>query len=334
MNYAQAIAELKRSDRILFTTHVKPDGDGLGSIAALSRWLVGLGKTVDLVLPAPPPARYQFLLPEGPVKVVGKNIAVEKIQIPGLLCIVDTGTWQQLAGLEKLVEACRGRVMVIDHHLTQDPLSDFSLVDAKAAAAVVIVKRLLSEAGFPLGAETASFLLSGLATDTDWFRLPNADAEVFRHAADLVAAGAVPWEVHERLFLGDDLSKVHLVGLALAGLKSALGGRAMVMSLTREIFRKVGTDPVDTENLINESMKVRGTQVAVMMVETDSDDVRVSLRSRPGINVGRVAEKFGGGGHVRASGMRMRGSLADVEKRILAALDEAMGEAAKPKEKA
>jgi len=329
MNYAQTIAELKRSDEILFTSHVKPDGDGLSSIAALRRWLESLGKTVDLVLPAAPPGRYQFLLPEGPVKVVGRNVTVEQIHIPGLLCIVDTGTWQQLAGLEKLVESCRGRVMVIDHHLTQDDLADFSLVDPKAAAAVIVVKQLLAEAGFPLDAETASILLAGLATDTDWFRLPNVDAEVFRHAAELTAAGAVPWEVHERLFLGDDLAKVRLLGFALAGLKSALGGRAMVMRLTREIFRKIGTDAADTENLINESMKVRGTLAAAMLVETDSDDVRVSLRSRPGIDVGRIAERFGGGGHVRASGLRMRGSLDEVEGRVLAALDEAMTEAAK-----
>lgn len=324
MDYGQVIAELKRSDPILFTTHVKPDGDGLGSIAALRRWLVGLGKTVEIVLPAHPPARYGFLLPEEAVRVVGRDITVEKIRIPALLCIVDTGTWQQLSGLEKLVEDCRGRVMVIDHHPTQDGLADFPLLDAEAAATSMIVHRLLREAGVPVDAETASYLMAGLASDTDWFRLPNVDARVLREAAALVEAGAVPWELHEKLYLGDDLSKTRLLGHALAGLKSALGGRAMVMRLTRGVFRQVGSDPVDTENLINESMKVRGTQVAVMMVETDGDDVRVSLRSRPGTDVGRVAERFGGGGHVRAAGMRVRGSLDEVERRVLAALQEAL----------
>ena len=306
MDYAQAVAELKRSRHVTLTTHVKADSDGLGCIATLRRWLEGLGKTVEIVLPTPPPARYAFLGLDDAVQVVGRDVSAEAVRIPDLLCIVDTGTWQQLSGLEALLKASRGRVMVIAHHRTQDDLADFRLVDAEAPAAAVLVHRLLKEAGVVPDAASASYLLAGLGGDTDWFQLPNVTADALRLAADLVEAGAVPWEVHGELYRGDPLPKMRLMGLALAGMRPGLGGRVMVMRLTRVMFREVGTSPGDTENLINESMKVRGAEAAAMLVETEGDDVRVSLRSRPGVDVLLVAERFGGGGPTGAAGMRGR----------------------------
>jgi len=329
MDYARALAELKRSRHVTLTTHVKADSDGLACIAVLRRWLQGLGKSVEIVLPTQPPARYASLGLDDAVRVAGRDVRAEDVRVPDLLCIVDTGTWQQLSGLEPLVKACRGRVLVIDHHQTQDDLADVRLVDAEAPAAAVLVHRLLQEAGVRLDATSASWLLAGLGGDTDWFQLPNVTAAALRLAADLVEAGAVPWEVYDRLYRGEPLAKMRLLGMALAGLRPALGGRAVVMRLTRAMFRDVGTSPVDTEKLINECMRVSGVEAAVMLVEAEGDEVRASLRSRPGVDVRRVAERFGGGGHTRAAGMRLKGTLDEAETRVLAALDEALAAADK-----
>lgn len=329
MDYARALAELKRSQHVTLTTHVKADSDGLACIAVLRRWLQGLGKSVEIVLPTQPPVRYAFLGLDDAVRVAGRGVRAEDVRVPDLLCIVDTGTWQQLSGLEPLVKACRGRVLVIDHHQTQDDLADVRLVDAEAPAAVVLVHRLLQEAGVRLDATSASWLLAGLGGDTDWFQLPNVTAAALRLAADLVEAGAVSWEVYDRLYRGEPLAKMRLLGMALAGLRPALGGRAVVMRLTRAMFRDVGTSPVDTEKLINECMRVSGVEAAVMLVEAEGDEVRASLRSRPGVDVRRVAERFGGGGHTRAAGTRLKGTLGEAETRVLAALDEALAAADK-----
>jgi phosphoesterase RecJ-like protein len=329
MDYARALAELKRSRHVTLTTHVKADSDGLACIAVLRRWLQGLGKSVEIVLPTQPPARYASLGLDDAVRVAGRDVRAEDVRVPDLLCIVDTGTWQQLSGLEPLVKACRGRVLVIDHHQTQDDLADVRLVDAEAPAAAVLVHRLLQEAGARLDATSASWLLAGLGGDTDWFQLPNVTAAALRLAADLVEAGAVPWEVYDRLYRGEPLAKMRLLGMALAGLRPALGGRAVVMRLTRAMFRDVGTSPVDTEKLINECMRVSGVEAAVMLVEAEGGEVRASLRSRPGVDVRRVAERFGGGGHTRAAGMRLKGTMDEAETRVLAALDEALAAADK-----
>ena len=327
MDYREPIAELRRAARIVMTTHVKPDADALGSIAALRRWLVGLGHTVEVIVPSPPASKYSFLDPDGVVKVAGRDVSLGRVVPPDLVCVIDTCTWLQLAGMAPLVGRSGAPVLVIDHHLTHDALADWRLVDADAPATAVLVHRLLVEAGAAIDGPTATYLFAGLAADTDWFRLPNTGDDTLRLAAELVEAGADPPMVYEKMNLSDELPKLQLLGRAIGTIRPALGGRAMVMRLTRGLFRELGTDVGDTENLINECMKVRGTEVGVMLVEADGDTVRLSLRSRPPVDVLKVAERFGGGGHRRAAGAKLNGTLDRAEEQVLAVVAEVLAEA-------
>ena len=322
-DYQRAIEELRKADRVVLTTHVKPDGDAMGSIAALRRWLRTEGKQVETLVPTPVPTRYAFLDPDAAVKVAGHDVDPAALDPPDLVCLVDTGTWQQLAGVEPLVKGAP-RVLIIDHHRTQDVPAQTALVDADVAAAAILVHHLLVEAGAAIDAETATYLFAGLAMDTDWFRLPTSGAETLRLAARLVEAGAKPHLIYEQLYWNHDLTKMHLAGLAIAGLRPALGGQVMVMRLTKAMFRQTGTDADDTENLINECMKVRGVQVGILLNDGGTGEVRVSLRSRPGTDILRVAERFGGGGHRYAAGARVPGTLDAVEAQILAAVGQAL----------
>jgi len=322
-NYRHAVEELRRADRIVLTTHVKPDGDAMGSIAALRRWLRAEGKQVETIVPTPVPTRYAFLDPGAAVKVAGHEVDPAALDPPDLVCLVDTGTWQQLAGVEALVKGV-SRVLVIDHHRTQDVPAQVALVDAEAPATAVLVHDLLVEAGAAIDAETATYLFAGLAMDTDWFRLPTSGAETLRLAARLVETGAKPNLLYEQLYWNNDLAKMHLLGLAVAGLRPALGGQVMVMRLTQAMFRQTGTEADDTENLINECMKVRGVRVGILLTDGGNGEVRVSLRSRPGTDVLGVAMRFGGGGHRYAAGARVSGSLEAVEAQILAAVGQAL----------
>lgn len=322
-DYQRAIEELRRADRVVLTTHVKPDGDAMGSLAALRRWLLAEGKRVETIVPTPPPPRYAFLDPDGTVQVAGQDAEAAAEDPPDLVCIVDTGTWQQLAGVEAIVKGAR-RVLIIDHHRTQDVPGQAALVDAEAAATAILVHDLLVEAGAAIDAETATYLFAGLAMDTDWFRLPTSGAETLRLAARLVEAGAKPHLLYEQLYWNNDLTKMHLAGLAVAGLRPALGGQVMVMRLTQAMFRQTATKADDTENLINECMKVRGVQVGILLTDGGTGEVHVSLRSRPGTDVLGVAERFGGGGHRYAAGARVPGTLDEVEAQILDAVGQAL----------
>jgi len=326
VDYAEAIAQLRRAQSIALTTHVKPDADALGSIAALRRWLVGLGKTVTVVVPTAPPPKYDFLDPDGAVRAAGRDVDPAAVARPDLVCILDTGTWQQLEGVEPLVRS-GAPVLVIDHHRTIDVPADFQLSDPSAPAAAVLVYHLLREAGAAIDAETATCLFVGLALDTDWFRLPTTDGEILRLAAALVDAGAQPADIYDRLYLSEELGRMQLRGRAVETLHPALEGRVHIMRLTQEMFRQYGVDTNDTENLINECMRVQGGQVGVMLVEAPGGEIRASLRCRPPLSILPVAEQFGGGGHRRAAGFRIRASLEDAEARILEALRTLLAEA-------
>jgi len=320
----EVVAELRRARTIIMTAHVKPDGDALGSIAALRRWLLSQGKTVHVVVPSVPPAKYAFLDPDGAVKTAGRDIDLASLPQPDLVCILDTNTWLQLPGMEPLVADSGATVLAIDHHRTSDGVATVQFSDPSAPATAAIIYRLLVEAGAPIDAQTAMSLFVGLALDTDWFRLATTDAETLRLAAALVDAGARPYEVYDHLYMDEDLGRMRLRGRAVENLRPALGGRVMVMRLTSDMFHQFGVDLGDTENLITECMRVRGGLVGIMLVEAARGEVRVSLRCRPPINILPVAEKFGGGGHHRAAGAKMTGTLDRVEAQLLEALRETL----------
>jgi phosphoesterase RecJ-like protein len=328
--YQTAIDRFREAPSVALTTHVNPDADGLGALAALRRWLLDLGTHVDVVLPTVPGEKYAFLDPDDAFLVAGRDVDLRAIDPPALVCIVDTCTWQQLEGVEALVQAAGAEVVVIDHHRTTNALADLELVDPEAAAAVVLVHRLLTLAGADIDAHTAGALFVGLLGDTDGFRLPNVGPETFRLAGDLVEAGADPWAVHERLNLSDRLEKLHLWGRAVQTLHVAVGGRVAVLHVTRAMLRDVDAETGDTEGLINASLQVRGVKAGVLLRETEGEDVRVSLRSVPGVNVLQVAEQFGGGGHVRAAGARTAGPLEAAEARVLEAVQAALAGAPLP----
>jgi phosphoesterase RecJ-like protein len=323
----EVVAELRRARTIIMTAHVKPDGDALGSIAALRRWLRSQGKTVHVVVPSAPPAKYAFLDPDGAVKTAGRDLDLASLPQPDLVCILDTNAWLQLPGMEPLVANSGAPVLVIDHHRTCDDMATVQFSDPSAPATTAIIYRLLVEAGAGIDTETAMYLFVGLALDTDWFRLATTDGQTLRLAATLVEAGARPHEVYDHLYMDEDLGRMRLRGRAVENLRTAMGGRIIVMRLTHDMFQEFGVSLGDTENLINECMRVRGGQVGVMLVEAARGEIRVSLRCRPPLNVLRVAEKFGGGGHHRAAGAKMAGSLDQVESQLLDAIRESLDRA-------
>jgi len=324
--YQRAIERFRQAPSVALTTHVQPDADGLGALSALRRWLLGLGGRVEVVLPSPPAEKYAFLDPEGAFGVAGRDGDPSAMDPPALVCVVDTCTWQQLEGVQALVQAPGAEVLVIDHHRTCDALADLELLDPDAAAVVVLVHRLLTLAGAGIDPATARDLFVGLVGDTDGFRLPNVGPETLRLAADLVEAGAKPWDIHVRLNLSDRLAKLHLWGRAVQTLHLVCSGRVAVLHLTRAMRRDTGAGTGDTEGLINTSLQVKGVRVGVMLSETETGEVRLSLRSVPGVDVLQVAEAFGGGGHTRAAGARVAGPIEAAEPRVLEVVRRAMAE--------
>lgn len=307
-----------RHKRFLITTHIRPDGDGLGSMLALAEVLERRGKDVHLAVASDFPVRYKFLDPQG---------RIERFKLPGdpwrqveAVLVLDTGTWNQLGDFAKFLPTLPAEKMVIDHHQTQDDLGGIRLVDVSAEATGRLVFEAIAALGDPLPERAASMLMVALAMDTGWFRHSNATVKTFALAAELVQAGARPEILYEQLFEHNSLPRLKLLGLVLDRLQVILGGRVAYTEIRSGDYAATGAQPQDTEDMVNYCRSVAGVEVGLFFMEQLRGGVKVSFRSRSRVDVARLAERFGGGGHRLASGAIVTGSLDEARTRVLDAV--------------
>lgn len=326
----QPLVELIRAhQRFVLTTHVRPDGDGLGSMLALDESLRAAGKESRLVIASSMPPRYVFLDAEG--RIERFRAGELSPTWPEVAIVLDTGTWNQLGDFADYLRGFAGRKAVVDHHLTQDDLGAERFVDATAEATGRLVFELTRALGAPLSARAATNLFVALAMDTGWFRHDNARADTFALAGELVAAGAQPKPLYERLFEQNSLPRLRLMGLVLDRLELALGSRVAHSDIRLSDYRATDAVPADSEDMVNFTRSVAGVEVGVLFMEQPKGGIKVSFRSGGGVDVARVAEQFGGGGHRAASGATVAGSLDEVRQRVLRALGDALPVASSPR---
>jgi phosphoesterase RecJ-like protein len=317
LDWSPFTAFVRRHDRFLLTTHVRPDGDGLGSLQALAAALEHLGKHVERVIPSRLPPRYDFLDPE-------RRIAVftppgERDHASAAVIVLDTGTWNQLAAVGDFLRGSPAEKVVIDHHRTQDDLGATRFVDVTAEATGRLASEAIDALGVPLSPTMARDLFVAVAMDTGWFRHANTKSPTFALAGRLVAAGAGPTACYEDLFERNSLAGLQLRGRVLGRLRALADGRVTYSEVYLSDFRETGAIPLDTEDLVNYPRSVAGAEVGLLFIEQAGGGVKVSFRSRRA-DVARLAEQFGGGGHRLASGATVPGPMDAARERVLAAV--------------
>lgn len=310
-----------RHQRFLLTTHIRPDGDALGSMLAMAGALTRLGKSVRMVVASQISPRYQFLNADGRVKV---------FEPPGgawrdtdLAMVLDTSAWGQLGTFGPFFKELPVTKLVIDHHQTQDDLGAVRFVDTTVEATGRLVHDARAALEVPLSPTAATELYVALASDTGWFRHSNTTPATFALAAQLAAAGARPTELYELLFEQDSLARLKLKGLVLDRLQLACHGLVVYSEVRREDYPATGATPADSEDLIN-LLTVAGVEVRLLFLEQPRGGIKVSYRARSRVDVARVAERFGGGGHRLAAGATLAGSLDEAKARVLAAVEAAL----------
>lgn len=323
LDWSPLVDLVSRHQRFVLTTHVRPDGDGLGSMLALADVLEAppLSKTVRMTVASVLPPRYDFLDP-------GRR--VRRFEPPGEVyrdadaaIVLDTGTWNQLGDFGTLLRALPVAKAVIDHHLTQDDLGALRFVDTTAEATGRLVYEAILALGVPIPASAAHCLFVAVAMDTGWFRHKNTTPATFTLAADLVRAGAQATEAYECLFEQNTLGRLKLTGLVLSRLQLTHNGRVAHTEIRRDDYASTGAVPQDSEDLVNYTRSLGGVEVGLFFMEQPRGGVKVSFRSR-GVDVARLAERFGGGGHRLASGAILETSLDEARRRVLAAVGEAL----------
>jgi phosphoesterase RecJ-like protein len=307
--------------RFLMTTHVRPDGDALGSMLALADVLQQQGKSSRMVVASSIPPRYDFLDP-------GRR--VRRFEPPGdeyrdaeAVIVVDTGAWGQLGDFGTFLRSLTVPKVVIDHHVTQDDLGAVRLVDTAAEATGRLVFEATSALGGPVSADAAQALFVALAMDTGWFRHSNTTPATFALAARLQEAGARPTEAYEQLFERSRLGRLKLRGLVLQRVQVVHDGRTAFSEIHKGDYEATGSTPQDSEDLIND-ITLDGAEVRLLLMEQPRGGVKVSFRSRSRIDVARIAAMFGGGGHRQASGATLPDPLDDARSRVLAAVAAAL----------
>jgi len=285
--------------------HQHPDGDSIGSVLAMAMMLDARGIRVQASWPDPfvVPSKYSYL--------PGTELLVRPSEVrpAELVVALDCANLERLEDLKRVVQGAG--VINIDHHPDNPGFGDANLVDDEAAATAEIIYICSRQLGLVVELDPARCLYTGLVTDTGRFQFTNTSPETLLVASEMVALGVRPVEVYENVYQGDSIAYMRLTGevLSRAQFDEKLG--LVYAGVTRKELIDRGIGMEETEDLIDSIRTLKGHTVAALFKEQDDGRVRVSLRSRPDVDIGKVARSLGGGGHKVAAGYTSRARNID-----------------------
>lgn len=321
VDWSPLVEFLRTHDRPLLMTHIRPDADGLGAQLALHETLSALGKKPRVAIASKLPPRYSFLDPD---RKLIEDFRPANFADRDSVLVLDTGTWNQLGEFGDWLKTTTLPRAVVDHHRTQDDLGGLQLVDVASESTGRLAREIIAALGVKLTPGVANHLFMAVATDTGWFRHPNATPRTFTLAAELVEAGANPTALYEELYESAPLARLRLVGVALERLQVRAGGKVAFTEIYLSDYVATGAVPGDTEDLINHPRSVEGVEVALLFIEQPGGGTKVSFRARSA-DVSKLAERLGGGGHKLAAGARTDDPLPKTRDVVLGAVEEALG---------
>jgi phosphoesterase RecJ-like protein len=305
-------ALLRSQQTFAVLSHVRPDGDALGSQLGLGLSLSKLGKKVVVRNEDGLLEKYSFL-PGG-----------ELLQTPlgepqdfDVAIALDTATQSRLGTATELVRSAKTWIN-IDHHPSNPRYGDLVYIDPTAPATGQILFELITSQGLPIDAAIAENLFVAISTDTGSFQYPNTTARTFEIGAALVGCGVDVGRVSQLLYESYPRRRTELLRELLGTMRFEAGGKIATFSLSLKVAADLGAKPEDNEGLIDHLRAIQGVIVAIFFEELADGKVRVSLRSKSeAVDVGAICQKFGGGGHKLAAGTRVRGTLPEVEEKVL-----------------
>jgi len=311
---AELLTFFRSQSRVLLTSHARPDGDAIGSVLALAEVLDQIGCHTDVVLADPIPFIYLTLPNIHRIHLVPSANNIDPSgTTPAILLECDSIERTGLAGLE-------GRTLInIDHHASGRDFAAINWIDEHACAVAIMVYRIAVAAKVVITPSLATFLYTSILSDTGSFNYSSTTADTFAVVHDLAVKGANPGQIARDLFFSNPASKIHLLGTALSHFQR--DGPIAWTWVTSEEMDQAGADAEDCEGVVNYLISIADVEAAVFLREVaDTSQFRLSIRSKGKLDVSRVAEHFGGGGHRSASGCTIDGPLALATERILAQL--------------
>ena len=298
-------------DNLILTTHMTPDGDGLGSELALLRFLRKKGRNVTILNCSTVPEDLRFLVRSGEVITFQKGKHEGLIEDADVIIAFDLGAAGRLGRMEGPVRHAKATKLLVDHHLFDNDLFDKLFVDTEASSSAELTFSLMEAMGLKdFGVEIAEPLHVGLIQDTGSFNYNTATPSALRLAARFLEAGVKPYRIWRKLNCQKPLHRVSFMGHNIARIELHGGGRVSAVLCDLEYMKKVKGEPRDAFEVVNHLLTIRGVEVGCFAVQLSSEKTKFSLRSSGRIDVCQLARDFGGGGHRYAAGFTTVGKAA------------------------
>lgn len=316
---AEAVAAvLQRGARVALTTHVNADGDGVGSEVALLHALTDWGARAVITNPTPYPSRFLFLL-EGIEPANKTSSAVRHIDRADVILVLDIADLGRLGHLRGAVKARGVPVACIDHHLTDGTLPDGPrMVDAAACATGELVYDFLRAMQWDITPPIARALYVAILTDTGGFRFSNTTARTLQVAADLLNHGVDPEQIYGEVYARNPEGRIRLIGEVLDTLVVEPDVGLAWVTVPPDALDRLGVDSEQLDGIVEFPRSIDGIRLALQFRTIANGRVKVSFRSYGDVNSAALAERFGGGGHKKAAGASLEGSLPHVQRVVLA----------------
>lgn len=316
MTLSQIAKFILESKKIGITYHVSPDGDAVGSVLALFNALKFLNKDCYILSKDTLSDNLKFL--KGSNEITGEII--EPKDETDVVIVLDCGNLERVsANLNEFT----GTIINIDHHLSNDKYGDINYVDANAAATAEIVFELLSLMGLnfeeqnSVNKDIGTCMYTSIVTDTGAYRHSNVTERTHKISAKLKKIGVDNTLIYQSLFDNKDFSRIKLIGKALTNMQLILNGKVALLELDKNFTADLGIDIGDTSDIISYGLQIKGVEVTLLLKEVE-DGVKASLRAKSYVDVRKIAEVFGGGGHIRASGIKIKNiSMEEAKYEIL-----------------
>ncbi len=299
---------ISRHQSFCIVTHVNSDGDSLGSQLGLAHLLQQLSKTVHLVNPSHVPENLQFLPGSEEIRVFETERDTALLASVDVLLVLDGNSPSRMRGMEEAIMRSPAVKAVIDHHQEPAEFADAYAIDTDACSTAELIYRLLTRLEERDGAiyctePLAEALYTGIMTDTGNFRFPRTTASVHRIIARLIEVGVDPYYIFDSVFNQNPMNRARLLGKTLATMQTYHGGKLCMMLVSHTMMLETGTNVDHIEGFVEQTLGLQGVMVGAIVVELPNE-IKMSLRSKGTIPVNKIAQHFGGGGHINAAGCR------------------------------
>ena len=318
---------LKGISNCIIIPHKNPDADALGSSMALFSFLTKLGKKTKVILPNSPPGNLEWMINKGAVISYEKSPEKTKRHLLNsqIIFALDFNSLKRIGKLSKEIESIKRPLIMIDHHESPEKFSTLFLSNPKIGSTCEIIYNIMKSINSKLiDKEIATYIYSGILTDTGSFRYPLTTGDTHNIISELFKKGINHTKIHERIYDNFSFKRAHLLAVALKNLKKIETLGVVYTFLTKEDLEKHNFKKGDTEGFVNFGLRIKDIYVSVIFIEDSYEDIiKISFRSKENIDVNKFAKKyFNGGGHKNASGGYSNDSIIETEKKFISSIKE------------